>query len=308
MPSPGFTGRNARRVDVATRKSGGSLPAIHARILLVGAGRVGTAVAELLRRRGHSVVGVVSRSPVSRERATRLVGGPGLELGDRLPDFDVCLLGVADAALSEVVPGLVPDARQGRIFCHFSGSQGIAPLSGLLEAGSEGCAMHPVQAVPSIDAGLTHLAGSSWGVTGSSEAVAWARRLIHEDLGGNLVEVAEADRAVWHAASVTTSNGIAALMALGERILSRIGYEDPEAILGPLAAGTVSNAREGGGGAATLTGPVVRGERETIERHLSALLELDRDLAGAYISVATSILGEARISERIGEEQAALLD
>ena len=310
MPPPRSAGKNARQVDVVTRKSGGGrggLPAKPARILLIGAGRVGTAAAELLRRSGHSVAGVVSRSSSSRGRATGLLGVPGFQLDDELPDFDVGLIGVADSALTQVVPHLVPTARPGRVFCHFSGSQGIAPLSGLVEAGSDVCAMHPVQAVPTVEAGIANLMGSAWGVTGSAAVVAWARRLIHEDLDGNPIEVAEADRAVWHAASVMTSNGIAALMALGERMLSRVGYEHPEEILGPLASGTVTNARAGGGGAATLTGPLVRGERETIERHLLALHAIDSELASSYIAVATRILGEASIAGRVDDDESTLL-
>ena len=310
MNPPRSAGSNARQVDRITRRSSGvdaPLPAKPVRILLIGAGRVGTAVAELLRRKGHSVVGVASRSPSTTEPAGLLLGSPGFQLEDEFPEFDIGLIGVPDSALAQVALGLVHAAAPGRVFCHFSGSQGIAPLAPLAEGGSEACAMHPVQAVPSVEAGIARLPGSAWGVTGSPPVVAWARRLVEEDLGGAIVEVSEANRPVWHAASVMTSNGIAALMALGERMLAGIGFEHPEEILGPLASGTVTNAREGGGGAATLTGPLVRGERETVERHLSALHALDPELARSYTAVANQILGEATVAGRLGGQEATLL-
>jgi predicted short-subunit dehydrogenase-like oxidoreductase (DUF2520 family) len=136
-------------------------------------------------------------------------------------------------------------------------------------------------------------------VTCSDGLEQWARRLVAEHLHGTPVPVAESDRARWHAAAAITSNGMAALMATGESILRPVGVERPELVLGPLAAGTVANAVEGGGGGATLTGPVVRGEAETLQRHLDAL---DDEEAAAYGLVSLLILDAARRAGRISDE------
>ncbi|HEV3471717.1 MAG TPA: DUF2520 domain-containing protein, partial [Actinomycetota bacterium] len=72
-------------------------------------------------------------------------------------------------------------------------------------------------------------------------------------------------------------------------------------VLGPLVRGTISNALEGGGGGATLTGPVVRGERSTVERHLSALKQRDASLVSPFLAGTRAILAAARASDRIDD-------
>jgi predicted short-subunit dehydrogenase-like oxidoreductase (DUF2520 family) len=267
--------------------------------VLVGAGRVGTAVAELLRRRGHVIAGVASRSQVSADRAATTLGADAFSLGNPVPVCDLVLIGAGDDAIVEVAAGLGPAVGQGTVVWHFAGALGIGPLEAVLTAGGGVCACHPVQTCPDVATAMKRLPGSAWGVTCSSGLTEWAADLIARDLGGVPVEVAEADRPLWHAAAVTTANGIAALLAGAEAILATIGVEQPQDVLGPLAAGAVANARDLGGGGVTLTGPIVRGEMATIERHLKALEERDSDLRELYALVAQVILAGARRSGRI---------
>jgi predicted short-subunit dehydrogenase-like oxidoreductase (DUF2520 family) len=267
--------------------------------VLVGAGRVGTAVSRLLVDAGHSFAGVASRRASSAERAAKFLAGPVFSPEVELPPSDVVLIGVTDPSIEDVSATLASHDVAGRVFWHLAGSLGLAPLKPALERGAIGCAIHPVQACPDVATAITRLPGSAWGVTSSPEAAAWARRTVEESLQGNPVQVAEENRPLWHTASVIVSNGIAALMASGESILEAIGVEEPQDVLGPLAAGTVLNAQSGGGGGATLTGPVVRGEVETVHRHLRALRAAYPDLAESYAQVARFILEQARRAGRV---------
>jgi predicted short-subunit dehydrogenase-like oxidoreductase (DUF2520 family) len=88
-------------------------------------------------------------------------------------------------------------------------------------------------------------------------------------------------------------------MALGEQLLTSIGIDNPHAILGPLARGTVDNAVAGGGGAQTLTGPLVRGEAETLRRHLDAIAETAPSARTAYELAARIVLEAAVNAGRI---------
>lgn len=272
------------------------LPPSPFELALVGAGRVGTAVSLLLQRRGHAVVGVASRSAASAEAAGARLGAPVARV-EALPPSDVVVLGVPDHALAGVVRS-AGETLADRVVVHLAGSVGIDPLRGATDAAAL-CALHPVQACPDVDTAIVQLPGSAWGVTCSAGAEGWARRLIEEDLDGAPVEVREQDRALWHAAAVTTSNGISALMATGEALLDAIGVESPGRVLGPIAAGTVANARQVGGGAAALTGPVVRGETQVIARHLDAVSQHAPDLLDAYLHALRSIVAGARASGRI---------
>jgi predicted short-subunit dehydrogenase-like oxidoreductase (DUF2520 family) len=269
----------------------------HLRIALVGAGRVGTAVAALLQARGHAIVGVSSRSEASARAAADRLDSQVVPITS-WPDHDVVLIGVPDGAIEPVSRSL-PSVAAPTVAVHFAGSLGLAPLRPAADRGYALCALHPMQACPDVDTALRRLPGSAWGVTCSEGLERWAQRLVAEHLDGVPVPVAESDRPRWHAAAALTSNGMAALMATGESLLRPIGVERPERVLGPLAAGTVANAVEGGGGGATLTGPVVRGEAETLQRHLEVL---DDEEAAAYGLVSLLILGAARSAGRISEE------
>ena len=270
------------------------------RYALLGAGSVGTAVAELLQRAGHEPIGVASRSESSARAAARRLGTRALTLGS-LGDADAILVGTpatAFAALAAELSGIVTPET---VLWHLSGAYGTAPLA---SSGARVAALHPVQACPTTDLAVRRLPGSAWGVTCTQGLRDWAHDVVRS-LEGTPVDVAEEDRAVWHAASVITSNGAAALMASGERILQSIGIDDPYRVLGPLAAGTIQNAIEAGGGAATLTGPVVRGEVDTVRLHLDSLDEGSRD---AYVNASRSILDTARRAERIDPATAERMD
>ncbi len=281
------------------------------RIALVGAGNVGTAVASLLARKGHEVVGVASRSPDSAAAAAERLGTEVHGVSD-LPDADVILLGVSDAALesaSAEVAGRLSSATQ---VWHFAGSFGVSVLDAVSNKGAKACATHPVQACPNVEAAIARLPGSAWGVTCSDRNTeAQVMELISGDLDGYPVPVAEEFRSIWHAAAVATSNGVAALLAAGEMMLSDIGIDDPMRVLGPLAEGTLQNALEGGGGAPTLTGPVVRGEKETVRRHVQALRDKpgsSRQYRAAAFLIVQAAVAAGRIDEAFADEILAEFD
>ncbi len=279
------------------------LPSGALRVALVGAGSVGTAVASLLQRSGHEIAGVSSRTLESAECAARFLDAPAFAL-DRLPQADVVLIGAPEAALGEVATALAP--REDPVVVHFAGSTGIAPLEPLSSASAR-CALHPVQACPDVATALERLPGSAWGVTCSRGWTEWAVRLIEADLQGTSFRVGEAARPLWHAAAVTTSNGISALMATGEAMLRSLGVARPTEVLGPISAGTVANARAAGGGAVALTGPVVRKEPAVIQRHLAAVSERAPELLPAYLHALRMIVSTARAAGRIDDAGEILL-
>jgi predicted short-subunit dehydrogenase-like oxidoreductase (DUF2520 family) len=266
-------------------------------LVLIGAGRVGTAVAILLQRSGHRLVGVASRSLESAQRAADLLGAPVFETS-LMPAADVALLGVPVDTLVSVGAELAASHRT-EIVCHFAGTVGVSPLRDAAEAGMSVAALHPVQTCPDVETAVRLLPGSAWGVTTSPEIAEWARDLIVDDLRGVPVEVTEEDRALWHAAAVTTSNGAAALMALGEAMLAAMGVLRPAEVLGPLAAGTVATATAAGDVGGTLTGPVVRGEAATIAAHVHALQTCAPELLEPYRLVARTTLLAAQRMGRV---------
>ena len=248
---------------------------------LIGAGSVGTAVAELLKRAGNAPEAVASRTMESASRASTLLGARVVAIHE-LPPVDVVLIGAPAGAVDEVATLIAPRLDVGTVVIHFAGSLGIEPLRSVLAVGAHRAALHPVQACPDIETAIARIPASAWGVACDEGLNDWCLQLVENDLGGSVYWVSDADRAVWHAAAVVVSNGIAGLLATGEDLLASIAVKQPELALGPLAAGTLENARSGGGGGKTLTGPAVRGERETITRHLDGIARADKELLHPY--------------------------
>ena len=280
-------------------------PLFPARVLLVGAGRVGTAVSHLLARSGCEIVGVASRTGASADEAGRFLGAPVTSLED-LPEADVVVIGAVDGAIAPLADIVAASPSAPARVVHLSGASGIAPLKPIVEAGGIAWALHPVQACPDVLTAVERLPGSAWGVTVSGD-LAHALQFVRDGLGGEPVQVPEEARPTWHAASVMTSNGISALLAFGEEILGSLGIESPDAILGPLAAGTVANARQGGGGTETLTGPIVRGESATVRKHLEALGSSPQ-LQERYRNVGRMILDTAGASGRLDPAARAAIE
>lgn len=276
-----------------------SPPVTPTRVVLIGAGKVGTAVAALLQKAGSEIVGVASRTAASASTAAERLGAPEFSgaASDPLPEADTYLIGVPDAAISEVASSLRNRLPGGATLVHFSGSLGLGALRDGLSEDTFGAALHPVQSCPDVDTALARLPGSAWGVTCEGDRLEWCFGFVRS-VDGVPVEVAEGKRALWHAASVTTSNGLSALLSTGEAFLASASDADPATVLGPLAAGSLANALEDGGGA-TLTGPIVRGELDTIRRHLDAIDAGAPELLALYLSVARTILEAARRAGRL---------
>jgi len=277
---------------------------------LVGAGRVGTAVAELLRRAGHEPVAVASRSDESAQRAAGMLGCTVVAM-DGLPECDVVLLGVPAEAIEEVAWAINPSLSDGTIVIHFAGSRGLEPLRPVLGRGGQRVALHPVQACPDISTAIARIPGSAWGCVCDEGLGDWSADLIEQTLGGSPYWVPDVQRPVWHAAATVTSNALSAVLAVGESLLRSLGHEEPAGVFGPLARGTLENAIAGGGGAATITGPAVRGETATIERHLDGIDLAAPELKRAY-GLATLLTIEAavaadRIPHDVAEEMLELL-
>jgi predicted short-subunit dehydrogenase-like oxidoreductase (DUF2520 family) len=172
-------------------------------------------------------------------------------------------------------------------------------LKPLADAGGRPCALHPMAACPDLETAIKRLPGSAWGITCANDLSDWVASLVAADLHGLPVFVEASDRPVWHAAAATTANGVTALLGAAESMLERIGVEEGMEVLGPLAAGTVANAREAGGAGAALTGPAVRGEAETLELHLRALAARAPEALDAYRWALRIILDTARRAGRL---------
>ncbi|WP_323959971.1 DUF2520 domain-containing protein [Arthrobacter sp. JZ12] len=269
-PRPGGTRRKPGRLGVG----------------VIGAGRVGAVLGAALRAAEHAVVGVSAVSEASRERAENLLPGvPVLEIPQIVERSELVLIAVPDDALPDLVAGLaaVGAWQPGQLVAHTSGRFGTAVLDPARKQGAIPLALHPAMTFTGLSLDLTRLPDCTFGVTAPAAVLPVAQALVVE-MGAEPVVIDEQDRVIYHAALAHASNHLVTLAAQSTQLLSGIGVERPDRLLGPLMRASLENALAGGEGA--LTGPVARGDAGTVASHSVALSSAPEDVREAYIRLA----------------------
>lgn len=253
---------------------------------VVGAGRVGAALAVALGRAGHRIAAASGVSRASRDRVERfLPGTPVLQPGEVVAAADLVLLTVPDDALGGLVSGLaatgVPLA--GRMLAHASGRHGLAVLQPAVELGALPLALHPVMTFTGLREDADRLAGICFGVT-APEVLRPAAEVLVMEMGGEPVFIAEADRGLYHAALAGAANHLVTQVVQAADLLTRAGVSQPARMLGPLLSAALANALQLGD--AALTGPVARGDADTVAGHVAALRADAPEALPAYLALA----------------------
>ena len=253
---------------------------------IIGAGRAGTALGVALARAGHSVVAAsaVSETSVRRARAA-FPGAVITEPRHVLGRADLALLTVPDDALPGLVAGLAATEApmEGRMLAHASGRHGLAVLEPAARRGGLPLALHPVMTFTGRGDDVDRLRGTCFGVTAPDVLRPAAEALVIE-MGGEPVFIAEEHRDLYHAALAGAANHLITLVAQAEDLLRAAGVADPARLLGPLLSAALDNALRFGD--AGLTGPVARGDADTVAAHVAAL---DAEPAASPAAVAAYI-------------------
>ncbi len=233
------------------------IPTLHS-CAIVGAGRLGAALASALRASGLHVDGPLGR-------------------GARPQGADAVLLCVPDAEVAAAAALVAPGVPVG----HCSGATGLDVL-----AGHEAFGLHPLMTVP--HEGAPAFAGAGAAVAGTTpRALAVAQELAGR-LGMRATTVADEDRAAYHAAASIASNFLVTLQAAAEELL---GHD--RALLVPLVRATVDNWERLGAERA-LTGPIARGDEGTVARQRAAVAERAPHLTPLFDALADATRDLAR--------------
>jgi len=253
---------------------------------VVGAGRVGTALAIALSRAGHRITAASAVSDASRRRVNRFLSGtPVRQPGDVVAAADLVLLTVPDDALPGLVRGLAATGAElaGRMLVHASGRHGLAVLEPAVQQGALPLALHPVMTFTGRADDADRLAGICFGVTAPPVLRPAAEVLVLE-MGGEPVFIAEADRDLYHAALAGAANHLVTQVTQAAELLARAGVGQPARMLGPLLSAALDNALRLGD--AALTGPVARGDADTVAGHVAALRMQAPEALPAYLALA----------------------
>jgi len=244
--------------------------------IIVGPGRVGTAFARAL----------------STEQPPPVLAGRN-DVRAAVAEAETVLLCVPDAEIAAACSTVAEAAPRLRFAGHTSGATRLDALDAAVARGAGAFSIHPLQTIPGGDADLT---GAPAAIAGSTpEALAVARGLANACQMAPF-EVPEESRAAYHAAAAMASNFLIALEATAEQLLAAAGIEDGRELLSPLVLRSAANWAEHGSDA--LTGPIARGDEETVRRHLEAIEDVAPELADAYRALAERTRAVASAGER----------
>jgi predicted short-subunit dehydrogenase-like oxidoreductase (DUF2520 family) len=216
------------------------------RCAVVGAGRLGHALAAALREAGIEVEGPLGR-------------------GAR-PEAEIVLLTVPDGEIRAAA-----EATPAELIGHCSGATTLEVLGD-----REGFSLHPLMTVPEAGAAF---AGAGCAVAGTSDRALAVANGLAAALGMTAVEVPDEDRAAYHAAASIAANFLVTLEGAAERLAATAGV--PRELLAPLARAALENWAANGAEQA-LTGPVARGDEATIARQRDAIEQRAPDLLDAF--------------------------
>ena len=246
------------------------------KIIMIGPGRLGTALAIALQHAGHQILGALAQSTHSEssERFVRLTNTSVYPMQNLLSHLelieaaDAVLITVPDKAVSFIAQtlGNTKTHWTGQMVLHTAGALSSAVLQPLREQGAATASMHPLQTFADPLLGSTRLSGTTFSLEGDAAAVEFASDLV-KDLKGLPVVISAEDRPRYHAAAVLASNAIVALVSVASDLLM---IPDALPALLPLMRGAMENL-ESLGLPKALTGPVDRNDQSTLLSHLQAL-------------------------------------
>lgn len=263
-------------------------------IALVGAGNLATALAIALRRAGYTIPAIVSRpNPQSRTRARSLAKKVGARVVSDLSQIDaeIVWICVPDSEIASTAARLAKSSSaatwKGRIALHSSGVLTSDELAPLRRIGAAAASVHPLMTF--VKGSQPSLAGVPFAIEGEMSAVRLARNIVR-GLGGQAYSIRRKDKAAYHAWGTFVSPLFTALLATSERVAALAGVKRADAgrRMIPILMQTLANYAQFGA-AGGFSGPIIRGDIETVNRHLNVLRAMPAARQG-YVALAKAAM------------------
>ncbi|MFQ5662691.1 MAG: Rossmann-like and DUF2520 domain-containing protein [Terriglobia bacterium] len=260
-------------------------------IAIVGAGRVGQTLARALHGRRYRIGAVVTRRLHTARAAVRFIGAgkPRRRAGAEVAQADIVLIATPDRDVAHAAHELGQQGSdwRGRVVLHTSGALGSGELACLREKGAAVGSLHPLY--PFSRPLRRFPRGVVFGIEGDRRAAKQAATLVRA-LGGEPVKIRAAEKPLYHAAAALVAGHLMTLVDLGTRMLVRAGVPQGRArhALLPLVLATLASYARWGERA--WTGPLERGDAETVWHHLVALKSLPRPFREVYLTLARAAL------------------
>jgi len=279
-------------------------------VAIIGAGRLGGAFGRLLATAGYRIVAVTARTRRSASAAARFIGAgePMTDVARAAAGAAIVFITTPDRVIRAVCERIVRGGglSLGTLVLHASGAQIRELLDAAREAGAKRAVIHPLQSVPSREQGVVNLPGSYFRIEADPGSLRRVRALVRALGGSELVlprwKSDPQSAALYHAGAVAASNYLVTLLDFAVRHFQVLGADRRQSLqaLLPLVRGTLANLERLGIPQA-LTGPIARGDVQTVAGHVAALQRRAPELLDLYRLLA-------RQTAPLAQEQGGLTD
>ncbi len=278
------------------------------RLAFVGAGRLGSSLAQAAASAGYRVTAISTRRPEQRAwlaaklPSARIFASPA----EAAASADITFITASDRAIEDICQSVT--WARGHAVVHCAGALGLDVLRHAEAAGAATGGLHPLQSFPDASS-VSRLWGVAFAVESRDPSLREWLRTFARGLGGNPFDILPEHRAAYHASAVLASGMLAGLISLAAQMWGQMGVPRDRAneSLLPLVETTVAAVREKGLPTA-MTGPYVRGDSETVAKHLTALGALPEDIARSYASLALAQMPVAMEQGGVAETQRAEIE
>lgn len=259
-------------------------------IAIIGAGNLGRVLALALRDAGYRITELISRPGAASQRhamaLAKKVDARAATLDSAKFDCEVVWLTVPDDAIAEWAAGLAAARSwRGKSVIHCSGALPAAELLPLKRRGAAIASAHPMNSF--VAKSKPDFTAVPFALEGDKSALRIARQMITA-IGADAFNIRAADKVLYHAFGAFSSPLLIALLEAGEQVGRAAGVKDPRRVNAKILQQSLNNYLTTGP-ADAFSGPLKRGDSETIRRHLAALKRLP-EARDAYLALARSAL------------------
>jgi len=269
---------------------------------IIGAGKVGTSLGKALVEAGYTIGSLSCLTLLEAEESCRIIGQgkPSKNNIHTAQNGEILFITVPDDRIKDIVRELdFSDIFwQEKTVFHCSGLLPSEVLKPLSTKGASTASLHPIQAFSRKHAAPSLLQNTYFGLEGEKEAVSTAKKIVR-DLGGHTIRIPPDDKPIFHAAFSMTSNFFVVLLDSAVALLKSSGLSEEKAvqILYPLLDSTQNNILDSRIRSA-LTGPIIRGDGQTVRAHLGALKKFP-GVENVYRQLANRALEMAKEEKKL---------
>ena len=274
------------------------------KIGIIGAGTVGSALAIGLAENGYKVVAVSSRTLAGAEKLAKAIKGcQAVETNQMVTDMaEIVFITTPDAVIPQIASEL--QWHKGQSVIHCSGADSSEILQPARKMGANIGVFHPLQTLANVQQAIANIPGSTFAIE-ADEPLLTILKEMAASLRCRWIEIKASDKVIYHAAAVIACNYLVTLVKLADDLWETFGIPREQATqaLLPLLKGTLNNI-ESVGIPQALTGPIARGDIDTVKKHITALQKEAPDALSTYCELGLQTIPIAQAKGRIDEEKA----